>query len=195
MCALNSFNRGAPTVSVADVLRRTRPGAKPNSFFDRVGGRPTLDRVHKRFYDKVFEHPWMGQYFAHVEQEVIEMLQSDFMTGQFDGGQVFCGRPPARAHMHLAITAELFDLRHELLKESLIEEDVSEEHRAYWLEADMKFKPMMVRAREDCTPNVATQGILDFPNPNPSPAPALPSSSAPSAVPTGIQAGLRDTQG
>ena len=93
--------------------------------------------------------------------------------------------------MHIAITAELFDVRHELLKESLIEEDLSEEHRAYRLEADLKFKPMMVRAREDCTPNVATQGILEFPNPTPGPVPPLPSSRAPSAVRTE----LRESQG
>jgi len=157
-------------MSVAGLLRQQRPGAEPNSFFDRVGGRATLDRVHKRFYDKVYENPWIGQYFTHVDQEQIETMQSDFMTGQFGGGRIFCGRPPAQAHVHVAVTAELFDLRQALLEESLIEEGISEAHRKHWLETDDRFRPVLLREPEACRPLVRSQGILNFPNPETAPA-------------------------
>ena len=157
-------------MSVADILRQQCPGALPNSFFERVGGRPTLDRVHRCFYGKIYAHPWVGQYFVHADRDHLERTQSDFMTGQFDGGQIFCGRPPAQAHLHLAISEELFDLRQELLGQALTEEGISGADRQHWLEVDAKFRPVLLREAEDCQPLSSAQGILNFPNPETVPA-------------------------
>lgn len=167
-------------MSVADVLRQQRPGAQPNSFFDRIGGRETLERVHARFYEKVYSHPWIGKYFAHVEREHIETMQSDFMTGQFDGGRIFCGRPPTLAHVHIAVTEELFDLRQSLLREALVEEGIAEVDREYWLQVDEKFRRVLLRDVSDCRPIAQETGVLDFPDPGTGrreePRPPLPHS-------------------
>ncbi|MCA9002534.1 MAG: group 1 truncated hemoglobin, partial [Planctomycetes bacterium] len=108
-------------MSLIDRLRELRPGAVPGSLFDRLGGRATLERVHKVFYDKVYADPWLGQYFDGVVQKHIEDAQTDFMCMCMKGGEVFTGRMPKLAHMHIAIDGELFDLRHRLLVESLDE--------------------------------------------------------------------------
>ena len=135
----------------------------PNSFFDRVGGRATLERVHKRFYDKVYAHPWIGQFFVGVDQASIEEMQCDFMTGQFDGGKIFCGRPPGVAHTHIAVTEELFELRSRLLRESLVEEGLSVADQDHWIATDAKFRPVILRDVKDC--NATLGPIRNFPNP------------------------------
>ena len=157
-------------MSIADRLRELRPGAVPNSLFDRVGGRAKLDQVHKVFYDKVYEHEWLSRYFDGVEQETIEVHQSDFMCSSMGGGKVFCGRQPKLAHIHIEVSEELFDLRHELLRESLEECGVSEEHQEEWLAIDMAFKHALIRKLEDCrtignTISERGEGIISIPKP------------------------------
>ena len=50
------------------------------TFYERLGGRPTFEKVHKLFYDKVYEHPWLKLFFAKVEQKHIESQQTDFVA-------------------------------------------------------------------------------------------------------------------
>ena len=157
-------------MSVADRLRELRPGAVPNSLFDQVGGRPTLDRVHKTLYDKIYEHPWLGKFFDGVDQQTIETTQSDFMCTKMGGGKIFCGREPKLAHVHIEVLEELFDLRHRLLSESLIENGVKLEHRVDWLRIDLAFKSALLRKREDCrtlsnTISTSGAGIISHPKP------------------------------
>jgi len=47
---------------------------KRQTMFEAVGGLPVMERVHKRFYDKVYAHPWLGQFFEEHSQEAIELL-------------------------------------------------------------------------------------------------------------------------
>jgi len=46
------------------------------SLFELIGGLPKLERVHKRFYDKVYAHAWLGCFFAGHDQKAIELRQS-----------------------------------------------------------------------------------------------------------------------
>jgi len=41
------------------------------SLFDAVGGLPTLQKVHKIFYDKVYAHPWLDPFFEGHSQEAL----------------------------------------------------------------------------------------------------------------------------
>lgn len=159
-------------MSVADKLREQRPGAVPNSLFDRVGGRVKLDEVHKVFYDKVYEHDWLSQYFEGVDQETIETHQSDFMCSNMGGGKVFCGRQPKLAHIHIEVSEELFDIRHEILRDSLVECGVTLAHQGEWLAIDMAFKRALIRKLEDCSPlgntiSTNSEGIISIPKPLP----------------------------
>lgn len=155
-------------MSVADRLRELRPGAVPGSLFDRVGGRETLDRVHKAFYDKVYEHDWLKDYFDGVDQATIEEAQGDFMCTSMGGGKIFCGRLPKMAHVHIEISEEVFDLRHALLRQSLEECGVSVPHREEWLKIDYAFKNTLVRELKDCRTLANTlskngEGIIPIP--------------------------------
>lgn len=115
------------------------------SLFEQIGGRPTLERVHKVFYDKIYAHPWLKQYFKGVEQKTIENQQSDFMTSNMGGGKIYSGQLPINAHKHLFVTHELFETRSALLRESLQECGVPNELIERWLRIDQAFEKSIVK--------------------------------------------------
>jgi hemoglobin len=136
------------------------------TLYDLIGGRPTLDKVHKIFYDKIYMHPWIGQYFQGIKQEIIEAQQSDFMSQAMGGPAMYLGKLPVPAHRHMFISEELFDLRTQLLNEALHEAGVSEQNQKLWLKIDQAFKKGIVKkAVSDCSLRFNTDEIIDVPNP------------------------------
>jgi hemoglobin len=108
------------------------------SLYDAVGGLPTLQKVHKIFYDKVYAHPWLKQFFEGHSQEAIEGRQTSFM-GEKMGGPKYLGKPIKQVHENMYITQELYEVRHELLETSLAEAGVPEELAQRWLKIDNAF--------------------------------------------------------
>lgn len=136
------------------------------TLFEEIGGRPTLVRVHKIFYDKVYAHPWLGLFFEHIDQELIEDQQTDFLMRAMGGPSLYCGKLPVAAHKNMFISAELFDLRHELLAESLAEAGVSEASKVRWLRIDAAFRGKITkRSPNECERAFATDEPLIFADP------------------------------
>lgn len=120
------------------------------SLFDAVGGLPTLQKVHKIFYDKVYAHPWLGQFFAGHSQTVIENRQTTFMAEKMGGDVEYMGKDLHTAHETMYITRELFDLRHAILDESIREAGVPDDLRERWLRIDGAFtKPIIKNSKEE----------------------------------------------
>ncbi len=119
--------------------------AVKQSLFDAVGGLPTLQRAHKIFYDKVYAHYWLGQFFAGHDQQAIENRQTSFMAEKMGGPVEYWGKEMKVAHEAMYITQDLFDLRHGLLEESLREAGVSDELRNRWLRIDKAFTKAIVK--------------------------------------------------
>ena len=115
------------------------------SLFEQVGGLPVLDHVHKVFYDKVYAHPWLGRFFDGHDQVSLERRQTQFMAEKMGGEVDYFGKGPAMAHRHMYITQELYDLRHELLRQSLEEVGVPEILRRRWLAIDYAFIRLIVK--------------------------------------------------
>ena len=114
------------------------------SLYDAVGGLPTLEKVHKIFYDKIYIHPWLKQFFAGHNQEAIEDRQTSFM-GEKMGGPKYLGKPLKQVHENMYITQELFELRHEILKESLTEAGLSDDAATRWLKIDDAFMKQITK--------------------------------------------------
>ncbi len=141
----------------------TQSGRK---LIDRIGGRTTIERVHKIFYDKIYADHWMGKFFAGINQVHIENQQTDFMVMLFGGPKEFRGRMPIDAHEHIMIGEELFAARSELLRQSLEEAGIGTSERADWLRIDTAFKKVLIKnSLNDCKKRFFTDEILDFPNP------------------------------
>lgn len=115
------------------------------SLFDAVGGLPALQRVHKIFYDKVYAHPWIGQFFAGHSQQAIEDRQTSFMAEKMGGPDPYIGKDLALVHETMYIDQELFELRKSLLDEAIREAGIPDELREKWLRIDSAFMKKVVK--------------------------------------------------
>lgn len=138
-----------------------------NTLLQEIGGRPVLEKVHKLFYDKLYEHPWLKNFFLHIDQKVIENQQTDFMVSNMGGGKIYSGGMPRNVHRHMYITEELFDLRTKILKESILACGVPGALAERWIRIDVAFKHSLVKKSiDDCEKRFFTDEILSFPKPS-----------------------------
>lgn len=134
------------------------------TLFNRLGGKATLVKVHKIFYDKAYAHPWLSKYFTDKPQEVLENQQTDFMVQLMGGPKAYGGKSPKSAHQHMVISDELFELRSDMLSDSIKEAGIRDDLRVEWLDADRSLKRALVKTSEsDCIQAYPNQPILNFP--------------------------------
>jgi len=119
--------------------------AAQQTLFDAIGGLETLKKVHKIFYDKIYAHYWLKLFFTDHNQQSIEDRQTLFMAEKMGGPVEYYGKQPLMAHRQMYITKELYDIRHELLKESLQEAGVVEDLANRWLKIDYAFIRQIVK--------------------------------------------------
>lgn len=112
---------------------------------DAIGGRDVILRVHKRFYGKVYADPWLKGFFVGANREHQENQLTDFMTSLFGGPRAYSGRLPNKAHPHLFVTDEVFDLRQKFLKDALEEIGIDPELITLWIERDELFRKVIVK--------------------------------------------------
>jgi hemoglobin len=118
---------------------------KKQTLFQAVGGLPTLQKVHKIFYDKVYAHEWIGQFFDGFNQQIIEDKQTAFMAEKMGSPEPYLGKPIKQVHENMYLTPELVELRHTLLKESLAEAGVAADLAARWLRIDRAFMKVVTK--------------------------------------------------
>ena len=137
------------------------------TLFDSVGGRAVLERVHKVFYDKLYEHPWLKLFFSDIDQKTIEDQQTDFMVSNMGGGKIYSGALPKNAHKHLFVTNEMFDLRKDMLRESLAQCGVAPDLAERWLRIDDAFRKSIVKENpSQCEKRFFTDEIKNFSKPS-----------------------------
>ena len=134
--------------------------------FDRIGGRASLITINKVFYDKVYQHPWLKQYFLNISQQHIEDQQVDFMQKVLGGENHYIGKAPPIAHKHMFIPDELFDIRRQLLLDTFRETNTHPELIDQWLTLDEAFRLILVKKLPtECKPRFITDLILNFVKP------------------------------
>ncbi|MGR9051355.1 MAG: globin domain-containing protein [Gammaproteobacteria bacterium] len=114
-----------------------------------VGGEPGIRRVHQRFYDVMFDEPWLGQFFYGKSKEALINKQTHFMTAAFGGENKYSGDTPAFVHMHMFITDEMSDLRQKILRQAILDEGFSESVAERWLKVDDSFRESIVKGSVD----------------------------------------------
>lgn len=137
-----------------------------NTLFHKLGGKNTLQKVHKIFYDKIYADPWIGKFFLHIDQKIIEDQQTDFMMQAMGGPAEYAGALPHAAHKHMLITEDLFQYRQELLRASIKEAMIPENLAEEWLKIDAAFKKGIVKKSiNDCEKRFNTDEILSYQKP------------------------------
>ena len=115
------------------------------TLYDAVGGLPTLQKVHKIFYDKIYAHDWLKLFFTEHDQKSIENRQTSFMAEKMGGPDPYLGKELKMVHEAMYIDRELFDIRHALLEASLKEAGVEEDLRTRWLRIDSAFMQKIIK--------------------------------------------------
>lgn len=105
-----------------------------------------MQKVHRIFYDKVYAHPWLGQFFTGHSQIAIENRQTSFMAEKMGGPFEYAGKEIEMVHEAMFIIEELFGLRQYLLEESLKQAGIGAKLRQRWLRIDGAFKKKIVKA-------------------------------------------------
>ncbi|MFC1747951.1 globin domain-containing protein [Pseudomonadota bacterium] len=110
-----------------------------NNLLALVGGRDVVLKVHTKFYDEIFAHRLLGQFFRGKHEDVLARKQTDFMVAAFGGENNYSGDTPAFIHMHMYIKQEHLEMREALLRSVMISEGISEEICDRWLDVDRLF--------------------------------------------------------
>lgn len=114
-----------------------------------IGGKDVVFSVHQRFYEVMFNHPWLGQFFFGKSEAVLITKQTQFMVAAFNGPNNYAGDTPAFVHMHMFITDEMADLRENILRKAILDEGLSESIADRWLRVDQSFRSAIVKKSID----------------------------------------------
>jgi hemoglobin-like flavoprotein len=122
-----------------------------DNFIDKIGGIEVIRKIHVKFYDILFEEPWIGQFFAGKVPKSLVLKQTQFMSMAFGGKNEYKGETPAVAHMHMLITNEMLDYREKILRKCILDEGISEELCNKWIEVDHFYGSFLVKkSKEEC---------------------------------------------
>ncbi len=110
-----------------------------DNVLDQLGGYDTILRIHTRFYERIFNDPWIGQFFRGKHESTLARKQTEFMVAAFGGNNVYRGETPAQVHMHMYITHEQLEAREKTLRWAIGEEGLSDELIEHWLQVDRGF--------------------------------------------------------
>ncbi len=111
-----------------------------------IGGEAVVERIHRRFYEVMFEDEWLGRYFWGKSIDALVSKQTRFLVACFGGENHYNGETPAIAHMHMFITAEMADLREHLLRQAILAEGLSPAIADRWLAVEAAFRPAVIKA-------------------------------------------------
>ncbi|NOQ35393.1 MAG: hypothetical protein GQ569_05790 [Methylococcaceae bacterium] len=114
-----------------------------------IGGEEIILKVHQRFYEIIFNEPWLEAFFLGKSKEALIKKQTEFMIAAFNGVNNYTGDTPAFVHMHMFITDEMIETREKILKASIIAEGLSESIADRWLKVDHSFKAAIVKGSID----------------------------------------------
>lgn len=116
---------------------------------DEIGGEAMITRVHQRFYDVMFDEPWLETFFFGKSKESLIIKQTQFMVAAFGGQNDYDGDTPAFIHMHMFITEEMSEVRGRILREAILAEGLSESIADRWMKVDKAFWPAIIKKSVD----------------------------------------------
>ncbi|NOQ15590.1 MAG: hypothetical protein GQ581_00870 [Methyloprofundus sp.] len=114
-----------------------------------VQGTEGVRKVHQRFYDVLFDEPWLGKFFYGKAKDVLVDKQTQFMVAAFGGENFYKGDTPAFVHMHMYVTDEMSDLRQQVLRQAILAEGHSDSIADRWLKVDDSFRASIVKNSVD----------------------------------------------
>ena len=130
---------------IIDIMNDTQPKEITSilldqDFLESIGGEEKVNTIHKHLYDYLFEDRWLGQYFYGKNKQTLIRKQTEFvmsMAGLSTGSLL---ESPYTMHMHMFINEEVYNVRQEYLRRSLIAENMGVEQIQVWIDFDNAFR-------------------------------------------------------
>jgi hemoglobin len=91
------------------------------SLYEKLGGRPAIEKVVDIFYRKVLGDPRVAGFFGSVNMNLLKKKQEMFLILLTGGPETYNGPSLREAHAKLNIDAASFDIVTEHLRASLVE--------------------------------------------------------------------------
>jgi truncated hemoglobin YjbI len=117
-----------------------------SSLYDEIGGEEGLRRVLRTLYDRLFDDPMIGFFFAGKDKEKLIEHQLWFTARFLGGPSRYEGRSLPDAHAALPILEGHFDRRHQILREVLEQHHVPAAVRAEWLRVDQSLRAAVIKS-------------------------------------------------
>src|SRR4051812_28076472 len=92
--------------------------------YDRIGGRPAIEAVVQRMYERILEDPQLEPSFRRTDLAWLRASQADFLVQLAGGPMDYKGGPMKQAHAHLRIEPKHFELVTGHLGEAMVDLDV-----------------------------------------------------------------------
>ena len=116
--------------------------------------------------DGALDSDEIGPYFDNIDMRQQIDHQTKFIASLMGGPTMYGGRSPRDAHVHMFLPAEVFEIRHGLLVESLEEAGVPPRLREKWLALDAKFKNAIVnKSPDECHGRYRGESVIIVPRP------------------------------
>lgn len=112
----------------------------PTSDLERLGGLDGLERIVRRFVDRVFDDVMIGFHFRDADRSTIAALETQFAARHLGGRVEYQGRPLAEAHAPHPITGGQFHRRMQILREVLAEAGAPEDLIERWVQHNLRLR-------------------------------------------------------
>jgi hemoglobin len=97
------------------------------TLFDKYGGFSSISRIVMDLYDRLLEDDEVGPFFDDVDMARIVDHQTKFLSSLMGGPASYTDKQIEKLHAHLAIASRHFEQLAVILRETLLDHNVSEE--------------------------------------------------------------------
>ena len=114
-------------------------------------GKPRVQQVIERLYDRLFEDPLLGHFFFRRDKATLIARQLEFtlrLLGDMDS--VYQGKPIPVAHAPLGIRSVHMARRQKVLESVLEECGVKTEDAHAWLERENQLRHLIIKNPGNC---------------------------------------------
>ena len=120
-----------------------------------------IKNVNDKFYDDIFDDPWLKLVFAGVDPDHIKSQQVDFILGALGGPKRYGGRSPKDAHPHIFIQEDMWALRESYLVAAFKSANAPQWLADKWLTIDNAFKRHIInKEASECTGRFKTDPLV-----------------------------------
>ncbi len=119
------------------------------TLYESIGGEAKVRAILRSLYDKLFDDPMVGFLFAWKDKARIVEQQLAFTCAFLGGPQRYAGKPLPEVHASLPLLPGHFDRRHQLLEQTLAEENVPADVVRVWLRIDESLRSSVLAAGEE----------------------------------------------